>query len=117
MAYNSNVTATDVTEIFDTGLSTGALETWIGVAEQRVGDLPDHDDLTTDRKDELVKFLAAALATAQDPRVDKERHEAATVSYGGERMGYMAVAMMLDPTDVIGSDDGPGVSIDVFEVR
>lgn len=117
MPYNSNITASDVSEIFDTGLSTGALETWIGVAEQRVGDLPDHDDLTGDRKDEIVKFLAASAATAQDPRVDEERHEAATISYEGERMSYLQVAMMLDPTDVLGAESGPGVSVDVFEVR
>lgn len=117
MSYDSGVTASDVKEIFDTGLSTSALETWIGVAEGQVADLPDHDELDSDRKQNLAKFLSAALATAQDPRVDQERHEAARVSYGGERMRYIEVAAILDPTNTIGADDHDKASVGTFEVR
>ena len=115
MAYDSGLSASDVKEIFDTGLSDGAVDTWISVAETEVGDLPSHDKLDSARKKEITKFLAAALATAQDPRVDREKHDSATVSYGGERMSYMDIASMLDPTSSIGS--GPSPTIGTLEVK
>lgn len=116
MAYNSSVTAADVKEIFDTGLSDSSILTWLAVAEERVGELPSHNSLDDARKDQIVTFLTAAFATAQDPRVDRESHESATVSYGGERMAYIDVAVMLDPTDVLAADEGNEPSVVIPEV-
>lgn len=112
MAYDSGLSATDIEEIFDTGLSTGALDTWISAAEAQVDDLPDHPDLDSARKKEITRFLTPALATAQDPRVNRESHESASVHYEGERMDYLAVAASLDPTGTIGSD-GTNAVLDV----
>lgn len=117
MPYDSTISPSDVQDVMDTGLADSALTAWISAAESRVGDLPEHDSLTDSRKDEIVQFLAAALATAQDPRVDEESHESATVSYGGERMAYRDVAVMLDPTDTLASDDTAEASIGTFDVR
>lgn len=117
MSYNSGLSPDDIRDIFDTGLGDSALSTWISAAEGRVGDLPDHDELSDSDKKDVTKFLSAALATAQDPRVDREQHESATVSYGGERMRYIEVAAMLDPTNTIATDNQNDASIGTFEVK
>lgn len=117
MSYDSGVTPADIRDVFETQLDDSALETWIAAAETQVSDLPAHDALTSDRKEQITKFLAPALATAQDPRVDREQHESATVSYKGERRQYIDVATMLDPTNSIGTEDTPDATAGTFEVR
>jgi hypothetical protein len=115
VAYDSGLSPADVREVFDTGLADAALNTWIGVAESRAGEIPDA--LSDSKRSEVTKFLAAALATAQDPRVSEETHEGSTLTYGGERMSYMEVAVMLDTTDTLATDEGSEPTIGTFEVR
>lgn len=117
MPFNSSITPADVKDIFDTGLSNEALNAWISAAEHQVGDLPDHDTLTVDRKNQITKFLAAALAVAQDPRVASEDHEAGSVTFDNETMSYEEVAARLDPTGTLGADAPHSASIETLEVR
>lgn len=117
--YDSGLTAANIKEIFDTAIPDDALGVWLTAAEAKVAELPEHDALTDETRKEITRFLTAALATAQDPRVDEESHEAATVSYQGERMQYREVAALLDPTGTLagGSGSEDQAFIETLEVR
>jgi hypothetical protein len=71
----------DVEEIFDTDLSTSAIQTWINVAEDVVDDLDSRKFLTNE--DRVTKILACHFAAAQDMRIASGSQGATSVNFQG----------------------------------
>ena len=111
------VSAADVRLIFDTDLTDPELVAFIASAGVLVG--PDGCDLlgkgvTAATIDEVQKWLAAAFATANDPRVESHRTSGHTVDFeskidlGLNSSRFGQIAMRLDPTGCLSQKDKAG---------
>jgi hypothetical protein len=114
--------STDVSEILDTSLDTGALEAYIEAASDVVDDVAGVDpSLSSSRLERIEKFFAAYLATAQDPRADSQSGESRSISYrgveGGGNASYYETAVTLDPTGVIKDANKRTATLDVPDAR
>ncbi len=108
------VTATDVRLIFDTDLTDPELVAFIASAGVIVG--AEGCDLlgkgvTVATIDEVQKWLAAHLGTANDPRVESHRTSGHTVAFeskidlGLDSSRYGQMAKRLDPTGCLSQLD------------
>lgn len=94
----------DVREIFDTDLSNDALDAWIdtahNVVQKQLADTADGDEVGSKVLEELEKYLAAHLASSQDPRVATETVGDAEFEYQRDpnQTDYWSVVVTLDPT-------------------
>lgn len=99
---NTRVTHTDVELIFETNLSQGALEEHINVAATLVDDIESAADSSEPARtfEQIEQYLAAHVASAQDPRVTSSSVGDSNFNYlrPSEMTGYWKIAASLDPT-------------------
>lgn len=114
---NTRVTASDVSEIFETDLTNSELHNHINVAAERVDEIAAADSSVADQRLALIEqYLAAHVATVQDPRASKEDHESFAVTY--QRTTYGQTAVELDPTGTLAGDtDGSDVEFFVPDTK
>lgn len=122
MALNDNVriTVSDVKAIFNTNLQTGALETHINMAAAMVDDIVEAaSEPIDDETLELIEtYLAADIASSQDPRVSSSSVGDSSFDYVGptKETQYWQIANRLDPTGTLGTDTVQ-VDVDVIDSR
>lgn len=121
MARTNN---SDLQDIFDTDLSTTALDAWIEIANEIVDDIAAADSsIDSTRLTKIEKLLAAHFAAAQDPRLAEYRVGDAQGTYQGEYgmaingTVYGQQALMLDPTGVLGRVGKPKAGLTVPNAR
>lgn len=116
---NARNTASDVEEIFDTVLTEPQLNNWINMAAETTDDVEDADtdgEMSDARLKLIEANVAAAYATAQDPRVTREQVGDGAWSY--DRTEYWDTAVSLDTTGSLAQDSGkPRASIHVLDGR
>lgn len=105
---NTRTTVSDVEEIFHTNLETSSLEHHINLAASMVDDVEEvADSSVPDRKfRQIEQYLAAHVASAQDPRVTSSSVGDSSFNYlqPSEVTRYWNLANSLDPTGIIGMD-------------
>lgn len=106
----------DVSEVLDTSLDEGALTAYIAAANDVVDDIADQAPATdAGTLEKIERFYAAYLATASDPRADRQSGGARSVSYrdvdGDGNASHKQVAVALDPTNTIASAGLPNASV------
>lgn len=114
--------ATVVAEVLDTSLDTLVLQSYIAAASDVVDEIaaqaPQTDE---DRLARIETFYAAYLATAQDPRAERQSGGARSVGYrdvdGDGNASYKQIAVALDPTDTIATAGLPSASISVPDIK
>jgi len=114
--------AAAVAEILDTSLDTPVLEAYVAAAGDVVDEIaaqaPQTDGGTLER---IEKFYAAYLATAQDPRAERQSGGARSVGYrdvdGDGNASHKQIAVALDPTDTIATTGLPDASVSVPDVK
>lgn len=113
---------TDVDEILDTSLSTGALQAYVDAASDVVDDVAAKDSsISSGRLERIEKFYAAHLATAQDPRHSSQSRETASVSNEDRttnaNANYKELAVSLDPTGVVSGAGKPAATLSVPDAK
>jgi|GEM_PF-3777376 len=111
-----------VSEVLDTSLDDGTLSAYISAAGDVVDDIADRAPETdADTLERIERFYAAYLATASDPRAERQSGGARSVSYrdidGDGNASHKQVAIALDPTDTIASAGLPNASISSPSVK
>jgi len=108
------ITTTDVREIADVDVSEEALHAFIEDAHRVVNErvAPHTDDKSA--LSAVESYLAAHLATSEDPRVQSVAHESVSFEYSSEQgQKYWHNAIMMDPTGRLARPSGyPVVTAD-----
>jgi len=113
---------TDVDEILDTTLDPSVLDAYIDAASDIVDDIAGtNSGLSASRLERIEKFLAAHLATAQDPRASSQSGESRSISYedrgSDATANYLEVAKSLDTTGIIADLNKRTATLDVPDAR
>lgn len=114
--------ATDVDEILDTSITnlTPYVEAASSVVD-RVATRDTTNQLTSTDLEQIEKFYAAYLATAQDPRAESlsgaSRSESRYDVDGGGNAGYKEIAESIDTTGVISGAGKPSANLSVPAIK
>jgi len=117
---DSNVRPTldEFTEVFETdpskgGIADAGLKAYLNAAHDIVAERLGGEGVGEDTLTRIEKFVAADLASAQDPRVKSERVADRRRTYQrveGESSDYWQIATALDPTGKLaGEKDGVAI--------
>jgi len=114
--------STDVNEILDSTLDTGAIDAYIEVASDIVDDVAANDSsISSGRLERIERFLAAHYATSQDPRASSQSGESRSISYvDRENEGtasYYELATTLDPTGIIQEAQKPTATMSTPDIK
>ena len=114
--------AAAVAEILDTSLDTPVLEAYIAAAGDVVDEIVAQAPQTNaDTLERIEKFYAAYLATAQDPRAERQSGGARSVGYrdvdGDGNASHKQIAVALDPTNTIATTGLPNASVSVPDIK
>lgn len=107
---NTRTTASDVKEIFETDLAETELNHHINAAAELVDEIDSAGSLSSQRLTLIEEYLAAHIASTQDPRVSDVSVGDSSFTYKGsqEMTDYWETAAQLDKTGTLDeSDDAP----------
>jgi len=107
---------TAVAEVLDTSLEPEVLSAYVEAANDVVDDIASQSPATdAGTLERIERFYAAYLATAQDPRSERQSGGARSVSYrdvdGDGNASHKQVAIALDPTNTIATTGLPNASV------
>lgn len=106
----------DVQAVFDT--SIGDTTPYIEAASELVDDIQEQAPSTDASKlEQIEKFYACYLATAQDPRASSQSGASRSVDYSEDNADYKQVAIALDPTNVIANAGKPNAVVSVPDAK
>lgn len=120
----ARTTASDVNTIFDTDLSTSALDAWIDIANELVDDIADKDSsIDSTRLTKIEKLAAAHLAASQDQRISNASSDTRSVNYQGNtgmnfhgtKHGQAAIG--LDPTGTLAAAGKVSAIVDTPDAK
>lgn len=77
----NRVTASEVTEIFNTDLSDSEIEAFITTANTIIGNTIENNISDSNTLTEIEKYLAAHFATLKDPRIQSRKFADSSVDY------------------------------------
>jgi len=114
--------ASDVDDVLDTTLSSSVLSAYVTAANRVVDRIADADSsIDAATLEDIEKFYAAYLASAQDPQADSRSSASRSVSYrdvdGDGNASYKEIAVALDPTGTIADSDKPSAGVNVLDAK
>lgn len=120
----ARTTASAVTTVFDTDLTTAQVNAWIEIANELVDDIAAADSsIDSTRLTQIEKLLACHFAAAQDPRLADYRVGDAAGTYQGDTgmhinsTTYGQQASMLDPTGTLADQGKRKASVSVVDAK
>lgn len=124
MANNGRVTAAEVKEGFETDLIDSEIDAWVNTATELVDDIEDEDSsIDSTRLKQIELALTRHFASAQDPRMERERVADVTLTHQGDTgmridsTTYGQQAAMLDPTGILASTGKPSPGLTVVDAK
>jgi len=117
----ARTTTSDVDTIIDTSLDSTELQAYIDAATVVVDRISKSSNVPDATLEQIEKFYAAHLSTAQDPRISSQSRETASVDYEDRTTdannNYLDTAISLDPTGVIAEAEKDTATLQVPDTK